>query len=82
MPQFDADLVVVGGGPAGLATALHARRAGMSVIVVEPRSSPVYREPPRKTATSMSRPVKRTIAPRPANPPGIRPAHEAGCTNV
>lgn len=41
MPQFDADLLVVGGGPAGLATALHARRAGLSVIVVEPRPSPV-----------------------------------------
>jgi flavin-dependent dehydrogenase len=39
--QFDADLLVVGGGPAGLATALHARRAGMSVIVAEPRPSPV-----------------------------------------
>jgi len=41
LPQFDADLLVVGGGPAGLATALHARRAGMSVIVMEPRPSPV-----------------------------------------
>ena len=32
---------MVGGGPAGLATALHARRAGLSVIVIEPRSVPV-----------------------------------------
>jgi flavin-dependent dehydrogenase len=39
--DFDADLLVVGGGPAGLATALYARRAGMSVIVAEPRPSPV-----------------------------------------
>ncbi len=35
------DLVVVGGGPVGLATALYADRAGLSVIVVESRSSPV-----------------------------------------
>jgi len=39
--MFDADLLVVGGGPAGLATALHARRAGMSVIILEPRPAPV-----------------------------------------
>lgn len=38
---FDADLLVVGGGPAGLATALHARRAGLSVIVAEPRATPI-----------------------------------------
>ena len=31
------DLVVAGGGPAGLATALLAARAGMSVVVREPR---------------------------------------------
>lgn len=35
------DLVVAGGGPAGLATALHARRAGMSVVVREPRAGVV-----------------------------------------
>jgi flavin-dependent dehydrogenase len=38
---FDADLLVVGGGPAGLATALHARAQGLSVIVAEPRESPI-----------------------------------------
>lgn len=32
------DLIVAGGGPAGLATALYAVRAGMSVTVREPRS--------------------------------------------
>jgi flavin-dependent dehydrogenase len=38
---FDADLLIVGGGPGGLATALHARRQGLSVIVAEPRGTPV-----------------------------------------
>nr|WP_218852039.1 FAD-dependent monooxygenase [Nocardioides panaciterrulae] len=31
-------MLVAGGGPVGLATALHARRAGLDVAVVEPRS--------------------------------------------
>ena len=35
------DLIVVGGGPAGLVTALHARRAGLAVAVLEPRPAPV-----------------------------------------
>ncbi|WP_030399522.1 MULTISPECIES: NAD(P)/FAD-dependent oxidoreductase [unclassified Streptomyces] len=35
------DLVIVGGGPAGLATALHAARAGLDTVVVEPRPAPV-----------------------------------------
>ncbi|OBI44608.1 monooxygenase [Mycobacterium kyorinense] len=38
---YDADLLVVGGGPAGLATALHARRQGLSVVVAEPREDPI-----------------------------------------
>jgi len=38
---YDSDLLIVGGGPAGLATALHARRLGLSVIVAEPRESPI-----------------------------------------
>ncbi|WP_139977307.1 NAD(P)/FAD-dependent oxidoreductase [Nocardioides litoris] len=33
------DLLVAGGGPAGLATALHASRLGLSVRVVEPREA-------------------------------------------
>jgi hypothetical protein len=41
MSLYDADLLVVGGGPGGLATALHARRQGLSVIVVEPRDMPI-----------------------------------------
>lgn len=39
--SFDADILVVGGGPGGLATALHGRAQGLSVIVVEPRDSPI-----------------------------------------
>ncbi len=35
------DVLVVGGGPVGLATALYARRAGLSVTVVEPRHGPI-----------------------------------------
>jgi flavin-dependent dehydrogenase len=35
------DLLVVGGGPAGLATALHAARAGFDTVVAEPRPAPV-----------------------------------------
>ena len=38
---YDVDLLVVGGGPVGLAAALHARAAGMDVAVVEPRPDPV-----------------------------------------
>lgn len=41
MSSYDADVVIVGGGPAGLATALHARAVGLSVVVVEPRESPI-----------------------------------------
>ncbi|RBQ18979.1 monooxygenase [Spongiactinospora rosea] len=35
------DLLVAGGGPAGLATAVHAALAGMEAVVVEPRDAPV-----------------------------------------
>ncbi|MGB6209540.1 NAD(P)/FAD-dependent oxidoreductase, partial [Mycobacterium sp.] len=41
MATYDADLLIVGGGPGGLATALHARRLGLSVIVAEPRAAPI-----------------------------------------
>ncbi|ACV81387.1 NAD(P)/FAD-dependent oxidoreductase [Nakamurella multipartita] len=35
------DLVVAGGGPVGLATALYAARAGLDVLVREPRTGPI-----------------------------------------
>ncbi|MEU8927408.1 NAD(P)/FAD-dependent oxidoreductase [Kitasatospora sp. NPDC048545] len=35
------DLLVAGGGPAGLATAIHAALAGLDVVVVEPRPAPI-----------------------------------------
>jgi flavin-dependent dehydrogenase len=35
------DVLIAGGGPAGLATAIHAALAGMEAVVVEPRSTPV-----------------------------------------
>lgn len=35
------DLLVVGGGPAGLATAVHATLAGLETVVIEPRTTPV-----------------------------------------
>ncbi|MBA0044752.1 NAD(P)/FAD-dependent oxidoreductase [Mycobacteroides sp. LB1] len=41
MTDYDADLLIVGGGPAGLACALRARRQGLTVIVAEPRTSPI-----------------------------------------
>jgi flavin-dependent dehydrogenase len=41
MTTYDTDLLIVGGGPGGLATALYARQQGLSVIVAEPRVTPI-----------------------------------------
>ncbi|GAA4540664.1 NAD(P)/FAD-dependent oxidoreductase [Mycobacterium paraffinicum] len=41
MTDYDTDLLIVGAGPGGLATALHARRQGLSVIVADPREGPI-----------------------------------------
>ncbi len=38
---YDADVLIAGGGPAGLASAIHARQQGLSVIVAEPRDGPI-----------------------------------------
>ena len=37
----DVDVIVVGGGPVGLAAAIEARMRSLSVVVVEPRSSAI-----------------------------------------
>lgn len=41
MSSGRAELLVVGGGPVGLAAAIEARLAGLSVLLVEPRTGPV-----------------------------------------
>ncbi len=41
MTPATADVLVVGGGPVGLAAAIEARLAGMSVLVIEPRAGSV-----------------------------------------
>ncbi|MFG2987846.1 NAD(P)/FAD-dependent oxidoreductase [Streptomyces sp. NPDC048257] len=35
------DLLIAGGGPAGLATAIHGALAGLEVVVLEPRPTPI-----------------------------------------
>lgn len=40
-PVTDTEVLVIGGGPIGLAVAIEARLAGRDVVVVEPRRAPV-----------------------------------------
>lgn len=39
--SVDADVLIAGGGPVGLFTAIRASLAGLSVVVLEPRSGPI-----------------------------------------
>lgn len=39
--MIDADVLVVGGGPVGLAAAIHARAAGLTVVVVDRRAGTI-----------------------------------------
>lgn len=39
--MLTTDVAVVGGGPVGLVAALEARRAGLSVVLIEPRHPPI-----------------------------------------
>lgn len=41
MRQADVDVAVVGAGPIGLAAAIEARLAGLTAVVIEPRSFPI-----------------------------------------
>ena len=41
MTAIDVDVAIVGAGPIGLAAAIEARLAGLSAVVIEPRSFPI-----------------------------------------
>ncbi len=51
MPEFDADVLIVGGGPVGLVTAMDLDARGVSTIVIEQRA---FLEPPSVKANHVS----------------------------
>lgn len=66
---MDTDVLVVGGGPAGLATALHATRRGLSATVVDAREGVIDKACGEGLMPSGVRALARLgIRPRPARP--------------
>lgn len=64
--SVDADLLIAGGGPIGLVTALHARRAGLSALIVEPRTAPID----KACGEGLMPPAVRALADLGVTPPG------------
>lgn len=50
--QYDYDLIIIGGGPVGMALALALRGSGVSVLLLEARGLPGKTEDPRPLALS------------------------------
>jgi flavin-dependent dehydrogenase len=60
------DLLVAGGGPVGLATALYAHQAGLEVTVLEPRATPID----KACGEGLMPPALRALAELGIDPPG------------
>ena len=50
--HYDYDLIIIGGGPVGMALALALRGSGVSVLLLEARGLPEKTEDPRPLALS------------------------------
>jgi 2-octaprenyl-6-methoxyphenol hydroxylase len=50
--QYDYDLIIIGGGPVGMALALALRNSGLSMLLLEARGLPEKGEDPRPLALS------------------------------